>query len=630
MYDILSGLNPAQKEAAQHTEGPVLILAGAGSGKTKTLTHRLAYLIVEKKISPERILAVTFTNKAATEMKERITKLLDGKYYLPWVGTFHSICVRLLRKEGEAVGLLKNFIIYDDYDQKQVMKRVIAELNLDSKQFNPQSCLGFISGAKNEMMDPNTYEKYANSFFQEQIVQIYKLYQRKLRENNAVDFDDILMLTVEALMKDSIVLERYQNLFMYILVDEYQDTNSVQYKLCKLLAGKRENLCVVGDDYQAIYSWRGANFRNILNFEKDYPNAFVVKLEQNYRSTKNILEGADAIIKKNINRTEKNLWTENEAGSPVIIYKAINEIDEAEFMVQEAKSLARLSRYGGYKSIAILYRTNAQSRIVEEMLLNWKVPYRIFGGIRFYERKEVKDALAYLRLVSNLKDTVSLERVLNAPTRGIGDKSVALIVRAMPNAIIEKDHCIEGLTPKAQASFKEFKDALLLSREEFEQSQDLEKLLDNLMERSGYLRWIDDGTPEAQAKIENIQELKSVIAKGQSLDEFLEGVSLVSDVDNYDSQTDAVTLMTLHSSKGLEFPIVFICGMEEGIFPHSRIGFDPNEIEEERRLCYVGITRAKERLYLLHAEERRLFGSLQINPPSRFINDLPEEITQTL
>ena len=630
MSDILDGLNPAQKEAAQHTEGPVLILAGAGSGKTKTLTHRLAYLILEKKISPERILAVTFTNKAAAEMKERVTKLLDGKYYLPWVGTFHSICVRFLRKEGEAIGLLKNFIIYDDYDQKQVMKRVIAELKLDPKQFNPQSCLGFISGAKNEMMDPDTYEKYANSYFQEQIVQIYKMYQRKLRENNAVDFDDILMLTVDVLMKDSLILERYQNLFMYILVDEYQDTNSVQYKLCKLLAGKRENLCVVGDDYQAIYSWRGANFRNILNFEKDYPNAFVVKLEQNYRSTKNILEGADAIIKKNINRTEKNLWTENESGSPVIIYKAINEIDEAEFMVQEAKSLAKLPRYGGYKSIAILYRTNAQSRIIEEVLLNWKIPYRIFGGIRFYERKEVKDALAYLRLASNLKDTVSLERVLNAPTRGIGDKSIATITQSMPEAILDKDFQVTGLTYKAQASFKEFKDALLASRAEFEQSQDLEQLLDNLMERSGYLKWIDDGTPEAQAKIENIQELKSVIAKGQSLDEFLEGVSLVSDVDNYDSQTDAITLMTLHSSKGLEFPIVFICGMEEGIFPHSRIGFDPNEIEEERRLCYVGITRAKERLYLLCADERRLFGSLQVNPPSRFINDLPEEITQTL
>lgn len=630
MRNILDGLNPAQIMAAQHTDGPVLILAGAGSGKTKTLTHRLAYLILEKRVSPDRILAVTFTNKAAGEMKERVIKLLEDSYYLPWVGTFHSMCVRILRHEAEHAGIGKNFIIYDEYDQRQVIKRVITELKLDVKQFNPSTCLNYISGAKNEMLDADGYEKYANGFFQSQIVQIYRLYQKQLRANNALDFDDILMLTVEVLTKNPAVLERYQNLFQYIMVDEYQDTNTVQYKFCKMLAAKHKNICVVGDDYQSIYSWRGANFRNILDFEKDYPEAYVVKLEQNYRSTKNILEGADAIIKKNVNRTEKKLWTENETGEPLIIYKAINEIDEAEFMVQEAQSLARLPRYGGYKSIAFLYRTNAQSRIIEEVLINWKIPYKIVGGIRFYERKEIKDVLAYLRLVHNPEDTVSLERALNVPTRGIGEKSFDLIINAMPQAMQDTELMVAGLSAKAQSSFAEFRRTILHCANNYSKTDDLESLMDDIVEDSGYLRWIDDGTAEAQARIENIQELKSVIAKGQSLEAFLEGVSLISDVDDYETYTDTITLMTLHSSKGLEFPIVFICGMEEGIFPHSRIGFDPNEIEEERRLCYVGITRAKERLYLLHAEERRIFGNLQVNPPSRFISDLPENIIENL
>lgn len=633
MTDILSGLNEIQKEAVAHTEGPMLILAGAGSGKTRVLTHRIAYLILEKKISPERILAVTFTNKAANEMKERLKNLLAGSeinFRLPWLGTFHSICVRILRREAAKIGYSPDYTIYDTNDQKQLIKHIINELKIDIKQFNPSTVLSFISGAKNEMMTPEQYTGYANGFYQEQIANIYRLYQHRLHQSNAMDFDDLLMLTVEVLRSDDMILKRYQNLFQYILIDEYQDTNAVQYQLTKMLAQSHHNICVVGDDYQAIYSWRGANFRNILDFERDYPDAYVVKLEQNYRSTKTILDSANAIIAKNVHRTEKSLWTDNNQGRPVTIYQALNEIDEAEFIAQEVRALERAGMYSGYNSIAVLYRTNAQSRALEEVLINYQIPYRIVGGIRFYERKEVKDALAYLRLVANPKDRVSLERIINVPPRGIGPKSLEGIMANMPAALEGSVDKLVGLTGKAAASFVQFRQILDYARETYQKDHDMITTFDYLMDKSGYLAWLDDGTPESQSRVENIQELKSVLSENQTLEEFLENVSLVSDIDEYDEHVEAVTLMTLHSAKGLEFPVVIMVGMEEGVFPHSRSSFDPMEMEEERRLCYVGITRAKERLYLVYAGERRLYGGLQINPPSRFLGDIPEELIEVL
>jgi DNA helicase-2/ATP-dependent DNA helicase PcrA len=625
MNDTLKGLNPIQKDAVEHTDGPMLILAGAGSGKTKVLTHRIAYLILEKKVNPERILAVTFTNKAAGEMKERVANLLGGgKVYLPWMGTFHSICVKILRHEAKLVGYDSSFTIYDQNDQKALVKRIINDLRLDIKQFNPMAALSFISGAKNEMMSPEQYARYASGFYQDQITRIYTEYQKTLRQSNAMDSDDLLMLTVEVLSTNQEVLEKYQRLFKYILIDEYQDTNAVQYKFSKILAAATQNICVVGDDFQAIYSWRGANFKNILDFEHDYPNCYVVKLEQNYRSTKTILDGANSVIVKNVHRTDKKLWTDNEQGKPINIYKAINEIDEAEFIVQEVRALVRSKQVDSYNDVAILYRTNAQSRAIEEVLINYRMPYRIVGGIRFYERREVKDAIAYLRLVANPNDRVSFDRVVNTPPRGIGDKSKQAISVNLPNALIGSVDQLAGLSGKAAKSFIDFRRILEDARTIYENNENLIELFDYIMEETGYLRWIDDKSPEAEARLENLQELKSVLSAEQTLRSFLDNVSLVSDLDEYDAATDAITLMTMHSAKGLDFAAVFICGMEEGVFPHARSSFDPMEMEEERRLCYVGITRAKRILYLIRAEERRLYGGLQVNAPSRFIEDIPK------
>lgn len=634
MNTILDSLNEMQKGAVTHTDGPILILAGAGSGKTKTLTHRIAYLLLEKKIDAERILAVTFTNKAAGEMRQRVSTLLEEvqgrSVNLPWLGTFHAMCVRILRREAARVGISPRFTIYDTQDQKQLVKHSLTELRLDPKQFQPGAVLAFISGAKNELMRPEQYANYASGYYQETIARIYEQYQRKLTEANAVDFDDLLMLTVEVLSTHEDILRKYQTLFQYILIDEYQDTNKAQYKLTQMLAAKHHNICVVGDDYQAIYSFRGANFRNILDFEHDYPDATVVKLEQNYRSTKTILDGASAIIAKNVHRTDKKLWTGNDTGLPITVYEALNELDEAEFMVRECLALKRSGLFQGLKSMAILYRTNAQSRVIEEAFLNVRIPYRIVGGIRFYERKEVKDAIAYLRLLVNPADRVSLDRVLNTPPRGIGRKSFAAIVANMPQALSSPDITQFELSGKAASGFVQFRAVLSSARQAYQQGQDLVSVFAQLMQESGYLDWLDDGTPEGQSRVENMQELKSVLSRDQSLESFLENVSLVSDVDEYDENIDAVTLMTIHAAKGLEFPIVFICGMEEGVFPHSRSAYDPAEIEEERRLCYVGMTRAKSRLYLLYARERRLYGGLQINPPSRFVHDLPVELVDYL
>ncbi|MFA6082544.1 MAG: UvrD-helicase domain-containing protein [Patescibacteria group bacterium] len=635
MNSVLDNLNEPQQQAVKHLDGPVLILAGAGSGKTKVLTHRIAYLLLNHHVNPENILAVTFTNKAANEMKERVSKLLlennfKGGQMLPWLGTFHAVCVKILRREADKIGYSPDYVIYDDSDQKQVLKRIIDELKLDPKTFQVSTVQYFISGAKNEMVSEEAYANFANGYYQEQISVIYKMYQHRMRQANAMDFDDLLTLTVEVFTKNPHILDKYQQLFRYILVDEYQDTNAVQYKLTKLLAEKHHNICVVGDDYQAIYSWRGANFRNILDFERDYPDAFVVKLEQNYRSTKIILDGANAVIAKNTNRTDKKLWTNKLGGRPITLYQALNEADEADFIAGEITSLRRSKQFPRFRDFAILYRTNAQSRAIEDVFVRNQIPYRVIGGLRFYERKEIKDAICYLRVVANKADRVSLGRVINTPTRGIGEKSVETILRETTDRVFDPNYDIPNLSGRTAESFKRFRQMILDGRKLYDQNGDLLELFNFLMEQSGYLSWLDSHTPEGLNRLENIDELKTVLKEEPDLTTFLANVSLVSDIDQYDANADSVALMTMHSAKGLEFPVVFIAGMEEGIFPHSRSSLDPSEIEEERRLCYVGMTRAKERLYLLYARERRLYGGIQANPVSRFIGDLPEELIEEL
>ncbi len=617
----IKDLNPKQLEAVKTTEGPVLILAGAGSGKTRALTYRLAYLIENKKIAPEHILAVTFTNKAAQEMKERISQLIISQIgpmspigpiglILPWLGTFHSVCAKILRREISHLGYAGNFIIYDESDSLHTIKAAMKELGIDPKKNNPNAIKIYISGAKNELMTPNDYSKVSDSYFQEVAAKIYHLYQKKLKESNAVDFDDLLMLTVRIFKQFPEVLKKYQSLFKYILIDEYQDTNYVQYILVKLLAEKHKNICVVGDDWQAIYAFRGANFRNILNFERDYPEAKVIRLEQNYRSTKSIIGAAQELIKNNNQRTEKNLWTQNQEGLPITLYQAMDEKDEAEFVAQEIQSLRKFHKLSDF---VILYRTNAQSRIFEEIMLKHNIPYRIIGALRFYERREIKDIIAYLRLILNSRDKVSLARIINVPSRGIGAKSLDKYLRES----IENEKIKQFLVLMEDLRVRSKKLSLL-------------ELLDYILEKSGYKNWILDGTPEGENRWENIKELKSVMSEFISLEEFLEKVALISDIDNYESGYDAVNIMTLHNAKGLEFSVVFISGMEEGLFPHSRSLDNPIDLEEERRLCYVGMTRAKERLYLLYADSRLVFGSRQFRCPSRFISELPDYLVDKL
>ena len=634
MMNILDGLNPMQKEAVLATEGPVLVLAGAGSGKTKALTHRVAYLIREKHVSPFNILAVTFTNKAAEEMAIRVAHLLsqNNSSRLPWMGTFHSICVKILRREAERIGYGRWFTIYDESDQKSLIKRAMKELDIDQKDFNPQSVAYFISGAKNELIDPKEYKKYVNSPFEEVVLKVYTKYQNYLKEYNAMDFDDLIMNCVKLFQQEKNVLEYYQKQFKYILIDEYQDTNQAQYIWTKLLAEKDKNIMVVGDDYQAIYGWRGANFKNILNFEKDYKNAKVVKLEQNYRSTETILNAANEVIQYNKNRTDKILWTKNDSGIPITVYEALNEKDESEFVCTEIKSLVR---GGDLSKFAVLYRTNAQSRSIEESLIRLNMPYRIFGGIKFYLRKEIKDIVAYLRLIANPSDRDALERAVSAPPCGIGPKTLA----QMPKLKAQMTNEIQNLKSKKISDFIQMIDELRILSKEVK----LDELIGIVAEKSGYKKWILDGTPEGEGRWENVLELAGVAAQveqsqtsnlkpqtfdkeGTILTEFLERVALIQDMDNYDPNAPAVTLMTLHSAKGLEFETVFIVGMEEGIFPHSRSQMDESELEEERRLCYVGITRAKKRLYLIYASERNIYGRFQANPRSRFIDHIPEHL----
>lgn len=648
MNDLLKNLNNPQKEAVLSTEGPVLILAGAGSGKTKALTHRIAYLIKEKKISLFNILAVTFTNKAAAEITSRVNHLIGGSDHerttnrLPWAGTFHSVCVRILRREAHHLGYERNFTIYDAGDQLSIIKRIMKDFNIDSKNFNPKSVQYFISGAKNELMEAKDYKKYVNSPFETVVSKVFEQYEKYLREANGMDFDDLIMQCVKLFQENPQVLEYYQNQFKYILIDEYQDTNQAQYLWAKLLAEKHKNIMVVGDDYQSIYSWRGANFRNILNFEKNYPNAKVIKLEQNYRSTKTILAAADKVIKYNRQRTEKTLWTDNKEGLPVSVYKALNEKDEAEFACMEIRAL---SRNRALSDFSVLYRTNAQSRSVEEALLRFNIPYRVVGGVRFYERKEIKDIIAFLRVIANPSDLTAFERAATCVTRGIGDKTLAQIREIPRTEIINPKQITDKKISKKLIDF------LILIEELRKQAEDirLDDLINLVAVKSGYKNsLLADKTPEGEGRWENILELETVASQfvipteveesfdkisrhvrddsAEKLEAFLEQVALVQDTDSIDKNTDAVTLMTLHSAKGLEFNTVFIIGMEEGLFPHSRAIMDESEMEEERRLAYVGITRAKERLYLIYTEERNLYGRMQFNAKSRFIENIPEEL----
>lgn len=656
MNELLKNLNSEQREAVLATEGPVLILAGAGSGKTKTLTHRIAHLIEDKNVSPYGILAVTFTNKAAGEMADRISHLLgvgraeQGENALrptpyarlPWMGTFHSICVKILRREAHFLGYERNFTIYDSGDQLSVIKRIMRDLDIDPKNFSPKSVQYFISGAKNELLTAKDYKKYVNSPFENVTSRVYEKYEAYLREANGMDFDDLLMQCVFLFQQNPEVLRKYQNQFKYILVDEYQDTNQAQYIWTKLLAEKHKNIMVVGDDYQAIYGWRGANFKNILNFEKDYKNTKIIKLEQNYRSTKTILAAADEVIKYNKLRTDKSLWTDNPNGLPITVYEALNEKDEAEFVCTEVRSLSRTHNLSDF---AVLYRTNAQSRAVEEAMLRFDIPYRVVGGVRFYERKEIKDIIAYLRLIQNPMDFEAFNRAASCISRGIGEKTLMQIREISKSEFLNPNQITNSKISKKLIDF------IILISEMRQQSGDmrLDDLIEHIAIKTGYKKLLLDGTPEGEGRWENVLELQGVAGQVQEqgagseelgesapdetfqiLEKFLEQVALVQDTDSLNKGADAVTLMTLHSAKGLEFNTVFIVGAEEGIFPHSRSLIDESEMEEERRLAYVGITRARERLYLIYAEERNIYGRFQSNPKSRFIENIPEELIDQL
>ncbi|MFA5927069.1 MAG: UvrD-helicase domain-containing protein [Patescibacteria group bacterium] len=646
MNDLLDNLNPPQREAVLTTEGPVLVLAGAGSGKTKALTHRIAYLIKEKHVSTYNLLAVTFTNKAAGEMASRVSDLLTGQSYggeivrLPWLGTFHSICVRILRRESNHIGYDRGFTIYDDGDQLSIIKRIMKDLNIDPKHYAPQAIRSFISGAKNEFINAQEYKKYNNSPFEVVTSKVYERYEKYLREVNAMDFDDLLVNCVRLFDENPQVLERYQDQFKYILVDEYQDTNHVQYLWVKMLAAKHGNIMVVGDDSQSIYGWRGANFRNILNFEKHYPSAQVIKLEQNYRSTQVILEAANEVIRYNRQRTDKKLWTKNQRGLPISIYEALNEKDESEFIALEIASLARTKGQDEekkYSDFAVLYRTNAQSRAVEEAFLRFNIPYRVVGGMRFYERKEIKDIVAYLRVIANPRDFEAFERVVATPSRGIGEKTLTQI-RQIPNFQLSVTNQTPNLEFSIPGKIVDFL-GILDEMREYAKDSGLPQLIEHIAVKSGYRQHLLDGTPEGEGRWENVMELMTVAESVQKsresddtdshlsdLERFIERVMLAQDVDEYDKDNNVVTLMTLHSAKGLEFRVVFIVGVEEGLFPHTRALADESEMEEERRLCYVGITRARERLYLLYASERVIYGRFQSNPKSRFIECLPDNL----
>ncbi|SFE88809.1 DNA helicase PcrA [Alteribacillus iranensis] len=637
---MLEGMNPQQKEAILETEGPLLVMAGAGSGKTRVLTSRIAYLIREKGIPPYSILAITFTNKAAREMKDRAARLVGPVAEDIWISTFHSMCVRILRRDIDRIGYNRNFSILDASDQLSLIKQILKDLNIDSKKFEPRSLLGVISSAKNVLETPEKFSEKAVGPFEEVAADVYKEYQRRLRTNHALDFDDLIMVTIKLFKQVPEVLEFYQRKFQYIHVDEYQDTNRAQYMLVNLLAEKNRNLCVVGDSDQSIYKWRGADIGNILSFENDYEDAKVILLEQNYRSTKKILEAANAVIKNNSGRKPKKLWTDNDEGDNLFYYEAADERDEAVYVVGKIREAVQ-SGNCDYSDIAVLYRTNAQSRVLEEMFVKSNISYNMIGGTKFYDRKEIKDVLAYLRVVANPDDDISLTRIINVPKRGIGAATVDKIAHyansqdiSMFAALQEADQI--GLGPRPTKKLQEFS-RQLEQWIELQEYLSVSELVEELLEKTGYREALkNEKTIEAQSRLENIDELLSVTHDfekkndDKSLIAFLTDLALVADINDTDEddETGAVWMMTLHSAKGLEFPIVFLIGMEEGIFPHSRSLFELEEMEEERRLAYVGITRAEEALHLTHARMRQLYGRTQANPASRFIEELPGELLE--
>lgn len=677
---LLEGLNPEQQRAVRTTEGPLLIQAGAGSGKTMTLTRRVAYLIASHKATPYNILAVTFTNKAAKEMRGRVATLLgdnaDNRGFMPYMGTFHGICVRLLRQDGEAIGIPRSFVIFDESDRQAAVKQASKQLMIDEKAFPARVLSSLISSAKNEMITPEEYAATTASPAQQAAAKVYPLYEQSLKEASALDFDDLINRTVQLLKTKPVVRKKWQQQFKYIMIDEYQDTNAAQYALVNMLTNEQRNIAVVGDDWQSIYSWRGADFRNILRFEKDFKDCTVIKLEQNYRSTKHILDAAHAVITKNDQRSDKKLWTDISGGLPVQILPVGNERAEGEAIIRRVREGVDSGRRH-LRDYAVLYRTNAQSRSIEEAFVHYGVPYRVVGGVRFYDRKEIKDVIAYLRLIFQPEDRVSFERIVNVPTRGVGAKSLQTFftwqsnprhpdlvsgthdksaetlpsieqdpelnsgLRAAPSddsaplrrtgslslqeALTYVNQC-PGLTPKARQSLAELGD-ILASLRTISQDASVTGLIDSLLRRTDYLHHLNDGTLQGEARQENVRELLSVAQEYQDvgLDGFLEEVALVSDLDGADFTNDAVTLMTLHAAKGLEFPVVFMTGLEESIFPHSRALYDQSEMEEERRLCYVGMTRARQELYMLYATARLLYGGMQHNPPSRFLSEIDGE-----
>lgn len=635
---LLEGLNPEQRRAVETTDGPLLIQAGAGSGKTKTLTHRIAYLIATHRATPFNILAVTFTNKAAREMRERVAHLLgeqaENRGFMPYMGTFHSICVRMLRMDGEHIGIPRSYVIFDEADRLSAVKRASKQLGLDEKAFPARVIAGLISSAKNELVTPDDYDSAGGSPATRAASEVYPLYERILKDSGALDFDDLIGRTVQLLETVPAIREKWQRQFAYIMIDEYQDTNAAQYRLVKLLTGEHNNIAVVGDDWQSVYSWRGADFRNILNFERDYPGCTVIKLEQNYRSTSHILNAAHGIITKNQQRSDKKLWTAAGEGEKVQILQVGSERAEAEAIVRRVK-LGVDSRKRTYRDYAVLYRTNAQSRSVEETFIQYGIPYRIVGGVRFYDRKEIKDLIAYLRLIYQPEDRISFERIVNVPTRGIGVKSLQNFYEwyeglglGLSEALAQAANC-GTVTGKAKSGLVELGDIFKSLREIVDDIPPA-ALIDSLVRRIRYLQYLDDGTPQAESRQENVKELMGVAQGYQELGlpGFLEEVALVSDLDTYDPSGDAVTLMTLHAAKGLEFPAVFMTGMEETIFPHSRALYDASEMEEERRLCYVGMTRAREELYMIYASSRMLYGGMQHNAPSRFLSEIDATYTE--
>lgn len=643
MDELLAGLNKEQQEAVKHTDGPLLIMAGAGSGKTRVLTHRIAYLMGEKDVAAQNILAITFTNKAAREMKSRVSQLVGPQGYYMWVSTFHSMCVRILRRDIEKIGYSNNFTILDSSDQLSAVKQVLRNLNIDMKQFEPRAMLNKISGLKNELITPQEYSDKAGNFYDRQVSQVYVAYQKMLKKNQSLDFDDLIMETIHLFKRVPEVLEYYQRRFQYIHVDEYQDTNHAQYFLVRQLASRFQNLCVVGDSDQSIYRWRGANIENILSFEKDYPSTRTIFLEQNYRSTKSILDAANTVIANNPGRKPKKLWTENVDGQRLNYFQGATEQDEALFITDKVQELTRSEGYSP-SDVAVLYRTNAQSRAVEDALMKSAIDYQMVGGTKFYDRKEIKDMIAYLRLIINPEDDLSFERVVNEPKRGIGKTTIEkLRSYAMENdisfymAVQEVD--FTGVSKRAANSLSEFGQLVrtLSQQQEFLTATDM---VEAVLLRSGYQETLEnERSIEAQSRLENLEEFMTVTkdfeAKNeddQTLMAFLTDLALVADIDKVDEEDpdhkEKITLMTLHAAKGLEFPVVFLIGMEENVFPHSRSMMDEEEMEEERRLAYVGITRAEQQLYLTHAKMRTLYGRTNMNPMSRFINEIPEDLVE--